>query len=79
MDILTHEESQLVGVLAGSGHSDDSLKQIEKINYSMVIIKHFDLYYFFTGLNAVGFDWLFFVSPSISDWYIGFQAEGGFM
>ena len=66
-----------MGVLAGSGHSDDSLKQIEKI--SMAIKKHFDLYNFFTGLNAGGFDWLFFVSPSISDWYIEFHAEGGFM
>lgn len=30
VDALTHKESQLVGVLAGSGHSDDPLKHKEK-------------------------------------------------
>lgn len=31
VDALTHKEGQLVGILAGSGHSDDSLKD-RKLN-----------------------------------------------
>lgn len=38
VDALTHKESQLVGVLAGSGHSDHPLKHKRKINLSMSIV-----------------------------------------